>query len=222
MGTDTAVPKKAILRLTDVEKSYFEGGKRQQVIDRISFSVGAGEVVVLRGPSGSGKSSVIRLAGLLTRPDAGSIEIQGEDVTAAPAAHKIRESSIGMVFQHSNLLSELTLLENLLVAMPRPEPAKALGLLERWNLAELANRRAALVSGGEAQRTAFCRALINDPVLLLADEPTSGLDDHNGQILLSILDEQRSQGIGVLVASHDPKVGQWADRNLEIRDGKLI
>ncbi len=179
----------SVLRLEEIAKSFAdERGNRQLVLPGISLSVEAGEIVWLRGESGSGKSTILNISGLLSTPDAGKVWINGDDRTnASPrTASLVRSSQIGMVFQSSNLLPELTALKRL--------------------------------SGGQQQRVAFCRALINQPSLLLADEPSSGLDATNTEAVLDAMRTGAAGGCGVLVASHDEVFQRVAHRQLPMKE----
>ncbi|MFH5878817.1 ABC transporter ATP-binding protein [Arthrobacter sp. NA-172] len=195
-------------------------------IDNLSFleaslAVEAGEIVWLRGESGSGKSTILNISGLLSTPDAGKVWINGDDRTNASSrtASLVRSNEIGMVFQSSNLLPELTALENVLLAGSQAMTrAMIMEQLERFGLAAVADRQAKRLSGGQQQRVAFCRALINEPSLLLADEPSSGLDATNTEAILDAMRRGADSGCGVLVASHDEVFQQVAHRQLPMKE----
>ena len=212
----------SVLRLEEIAKSFAdERGNRQLVLPGISLSVEAGEIVWLRGESGSGKSTILNISGLLSTPDAGKVWINGDDRTnASPrTASLVRSSQIGMVFQSSNLLPELTALENVLLASSRPMTrATITAQLDRFGLAAVADRQAKRLSGGQQQRVAFCRALINQPSLLLADEPSSGLDATNTEAVLDAMRTGAAGGCGVLVASHDEVFQRVAHRQLPMKE----
>lgn len=212
----------AVLRLENIAKSFSdERGTRQLVLSGISLNVEAGEIVWLRGESGSGKSTILNISGLLSTPDAGKVWIKGDDRTNASSreASRVRSNEIGMVFQSSNLLPELTALENVLLASNKPMTrATITEQLERFGLAAVADRQAKRLSGGQQQRVAFCRALINEPSLLLADEPSSGLDATNTEAILDAMRTGANSGCGVLVASHDEVFQQVAHRQLPMKE----
>ena len=212
----------SVLHLEDVAKSFAdERGTRQSVLSGISLNVQAGEIVWLRGESGSGKSTILNIAGLLSTPDAGKVWINGDDRTDASSrtASLVRSSEIGMVFQGSNLMPELTALENVLLASSRPMTrATITAQLDRFGLAAVADRQAKRLSGGQQQRVAFCRALINEPSLLLADEPSSGLDATNTEAILDAMRTGAAGGCGVLVASHDEVFQHVAHRQLPMKE----
>ncbi|MGO4858572.1 ABC transporter ATP-binding protein [Arthrobacter sp. 2MCAF14] len=212
----------SVLRLEEIAKSFTgERGTRQLVLSGISLNVEAGEIVWLRGESGSGKSTILNISGLLSTPDAGKVWINGDDRTNASSrtASLVRSSQIGMVFQSSNLMPELTALENVLLASSQPMTrATITAQLDRFGLAAVADRQAKRLSGGQQQRVAFCRALINQPSLLLADEPSSGLDATNTEAILDAMRTGANSGCGVLVASHDQVFQQVAHRQLPMKE----
>ncbi len=212
----------SVLRLENITKSFAdERGNRQLVLPGVSLNVEAGEIVWLRGESGSGKSTILNISGLLSTPDAGRVWIDGDDRTnASPrTASLVRSIEIGMVFQSSNLLPELTALENVLLASRESMTRAAMTKhLERFGLAAVADRQAKRLSGGQQQRVAFCRALINRPSLLLADEPSSGLDRANTEAILDAMRTGANSGCGVLVASHDEVFQQVAHRQLPMKE----
>lgn len=212
----------SVLRLENIAKSFAdERGNRQIVLPGISLNVEAGEIVWLRGESGSGKSTILNISGLLSTPDAGKVWINGDDRTNASSrtASLIRANEIGMVFQSSNLLPELTALENVLLASRQPMTrATVTEQLECFGLGAVADRQAKRLSGGQQQRVAFCRALINEPLLLLADEPSSGLDAPNTEAILEAMRTGANSRCGVLVASHDQVFQQVAHRQLPMKE----
>lgn len=190
-----------------------------------SFSLASNEVVGLVGPSGSGKTTLLTcLAGLQT-PTRGRVEVDGTDLFAITGRERdrIRRSSIGLVFQFGTLIDEFTIAEN--VAMPlrllgvpsRRAYQRAVEALDRFGLGELGERRVDEVSGGQLQRAAIARALIHEPLLVLADEPSGSLDQKNAQLVTSFLvDHARSQGAAVIVATHDRDVAAAADRMISM------
>ncbi len=211
-----------MLALNNVSKSYGRHSHRVHVLRDISLGVGAGETVWLRGDSGSGKSSLIRVAGLLSTPDSGNVRVADVDISHAEPLHDVRRDKIGIVFQHGNLLPDLTVSDNVAIAARFTSRQEILHLLEALGLGAIADRPAKQISGGEAQRVACCRALVNDPVLLLFDEPTSGLDAKNAALVREALDVSRARGRAILIASHDPATEAIADRVINMRDGSLV
>jgi ABC-type lipoprotein export system ATPase subunit len=200
------------------------------VLDGVDLDVAQGEVVAIRGASGTGKSTLLQCLGLLDRADAGSIRLDGEDLTAlAPRARaRLRASRIGFVFQAFHLLPEFSVLENILLAARAAGSdlgaacRSAVALLEQVGLAAQARRDIRTLSGGERQRVAICRALLARPALLLADEPTGNLDPATAvQVLAQLLGLARTHRSAVVIVTHDPLIAAQADRQLELRQGRL-
>lgn len=211
-----------LLELAGVSKGYGRGGSRVRVLTDIDLAVAAGESVLVRGESGSGKSSLIRIAGLLSRPDTGTVRLAGEEVSASGSGARVRRENIGLVFQQSNLLPDLTVHDNVAIAAVHPDHDRVAALLDSWGLTEIARRHGKEVSGGQAQRVALCRALLNDPRVLLADEPTSGLDPANGQRVMAELVRARDAGRAIVTASHDPRMAEIADRVITMEGGRIV
>lgn len=198
------------------------------IVDDVSLEITAGEWVSLVGPSGCGKTTLLMMLGLLDRPSTGRVVLDNEDASnwsrAARALARLRK--IGYVFQASNLFDHLTTREN--IALPRWRATgsrsnalrEADRLIERFDLASRASARAGTLSAGEAQRAAIARALINEPVLVLADEPTGSLDSANTELVLAALAEVTARGAGLLVATHDTHVAERG-RRMTMRDGRL-
>lgn len=163
------------------------------------------------------------MGGLLSSADTGEVYLDGQRASARGASHGLRRYKVGMVFQQINILAELSVLDNLVVAAASSATrADLLARLKAWGLDELGGRLGKQLSGGQAQRVAFCRALINDPVLLLADEPTSGLDETNAGRVFESLREARDHGRAIVGASHDARMAQVADRVIDMKDGRLV
>lgn len=217
----------ALLTVRDLARS-FDGGA-VQALRGVSFQADAGEVVALTGPSGCGKSTLLSLLGLLDKPSAGSVEVAGQPLATVRDCCGFRARNIGFVFQFHHMVSTMTLQENveapmLALGVPRAErKARARLMLEHMDLADRAGFLPTNVSGGERQRAAVARALINQPRLLLADEPTGNLDSKNGQRVIALLVEHaRAQGALVLIATHNPEIAQALDRTIELRDGQVV
>jgi putative ABC transport system ATP-binding protein len=208
-----------------VVKAFDDG--RIRALDGVSFRIAAGEFVALTGPSGTGKSTLRNLIGLLDRPDSGSIAVGGEllERIQDPAAY--RASTIGFVFQFHHLVPTLTALENvqlpLLGRRPRGEREdRARALLAEVGLSARERSRPGTLSGGERQRVAIARALANQPQLLLADEPTGALDSTTGAHVLDLLARLRDgYGMTVLMVTNDELAAAVADRRLALRDGVI-
>jgi putative ABC transport system ATP-binding protein len=209
-----------------VRKS-FEGG-RIRALEDVSLSLASGELVALTGPSGCGKSTLLNLIGALDRPDAGEIEVGGQDVTRLDDPAAFRAEVVGFVFQFHNLIATLTALENVQVPMlgrrSRLErERRAHELLAEVGLEHRATGYPPTLSGGERQRVAIARALANEPHLLLADEPTGSLDSETGAQILDLLRRVRDEhGTTILLVTNDATVAAQAERTLRIRDGRLL
>ena len=220
-----------VLAVRDVTKVFDEGRQSVHVLKGITMDVAAGEVVALEGPSGSGKTTLLSIMGCILTPSAGELEVAGRPVLATDAAalREVRRTSIGFVFQQYNLFPALTALENveysLNVRGSRGGAAhdEARRVLERVGLDDRAGFLPRDLSGGQKQRVAIARALAGRPPVLLADEPTANLDTAAGGQILDLFRElAKSEGRGVLVVTHDPKVRRIADRVVGIRDGRLV
>ena len=219
-----------VLELHDVERLHGTGVRSVRALGPVSLSVAHGELVAIMGPSGSGKSTLLGLAGALDRPSAGRVVVEGVDLaqcsTGALAA--LRRRSVGFVFQDLNLLPGLTAEEN--VALPleldgvRPTEARDLAqqALGRVGLRELAERLPDDLSGGEQQRVAVARAFVGPRRLLLADEPTGALDTVTGELVLRLLRQACDDGCSAVLVTHDASHAAWADRVLQLRDGRLV
>ncbi len=216
----------AAVAVSGVRKS-FEGG-RVRALEDVTVRIEPGEIVALTGRSGGGKSTLLHLIGALERPDAGTIDVDGErvDILADPATY--RASVVGFVFQFHNLVPALTALENVQVPMlgqRRPRAARvvrARELLAAVGLSERQRARPPTLSGGERLRVAIARALANAPRLLLADEPTGALDSTTGAQILDLLRRVRNErGTTILLVTNDEEVAFAADRALRLRDGRI-
>lgn len=202
------------------------------LVQDVSLSIGRGEFVVIRGPSGSGKSSLLYLIGLLDRPTRGNILLDDEDTSRFDEERlaDVRLRKLGFVFQFHFLLAEFTALENVQLPMRRlarldltAQRERSAALLEGLGLAGHEDKYPSQLSGGERQRVAIARALSNDPLVLLADEPTGALDRHSGETVQEILRElAHGQQRTVIAVTHDPAFAASADRQIEIVDGKLV
>jgi len=223
-------PRPPVLAVRGVEKAYpLPGGGRLPVLLGVDFEVAPGEITVLLGASGTGKSTLLHVVGSLDTPDAGSVWVDGRELFAfAPSElARFRSRTLGFVFQFHHLLPEFDALEN--VMMPgrlarRPEDEvrrDALAALARVGLADRATHRPGELSGGEAQRVAVARALINRPRLVLADEPSGNLDRENADRLHALLVEVAQDGPAMLVATHNERLSALADSVITLDAGKV-
>jgi ABC-type lipoprotein export system ATPase subunit len=217
-----------VLEARGLVKAYGSGAARRRVLDGASLDAQAGELLAIIGPSGSGKSTLLHVVAGLDRVDAGAIAVAGAPVhrLGERALTRLRRDQIGLVFQAFHLVPELTGAENVVLpARANGGGARAAGraraLIARLGLADAAARRPAELSGGEQQRLAIARALVNEPSLILADEPTGNLDDAAGASVLDLLREVASDGRAVLLVTHDARAGAIADRTLRLVDGRL-
>ena len=215
------------LQARSIKRSFQVGGSRIEVLRGIDLEISAGETVFLCGASGAGKTTLLyTLAGLET-PESGEVMFEDTSLYALSgnALARLRNQRMGFVFQSYFLLPELTALENVLVpAMIRGQDAKqrALDLLDRVGLADRAAHLPAELSGGEQQRVAIARSLINDPAILFADEPTGNLDSKNGAVIISLLlDLARMDKRSLVVVTHDDHLAQSGDRLVRIEDGLI-
>jgi len=221
-----------ILTLNDVSKTYKLGQPNQiTVLDKVDLKVRKGEVVGLIAPSGAGKSTLLHIAGLLDNPDDGQIKINNVDHTNLHDRKrtKTRRQDIGFIYQFHHLLPEFTAIENLIL----PQLAdgvktsnamhRAMELLASVNLENRANHRPAELSGGEQQRVAFCRAMVNSPKLLLADEPTGNLDPDTAMHVFKLLMQLvRKTGMSALIATHNYELSKLMDRQIALQKGQLV
>lgn len=221
-----------MIELYDIKKVFNQGKPNEfWAIRGVTLTIDAHRVTVLKGPSGSGKTTLLSMIGSLSRPTSGRILLNGRNLSGLPERFttEIRRETFGFIFQQFNLIKGLTVLENVMLpAYPLGKnrarlKEAAIELLERFGLASKKNNPVEWLSGGEAQRTAICRALINEPEILIADEPTANLDTRLSKEFLSIVHDLVSEGKTVLLTSHDPVVCESAvvDRVMEIRDGLI-
>jgi len=219
-----------ILKVDNVHKSYAERDKRLDVLRGVSFSLRRGEVACLMGESGSGKTTLLNLLGSLDHPDQGNIIFNGEDLTAlkGPELARFRNGHIGFLFQFHYLLSDFTALENaimpgLIGGRPRAGlEARARELFARVNLPDRMAHHPSELSGGEQQRVAMVRSLVNDPLLVLADEPTGNLDEKNSEAFIDLmLAMVRETGRTFLVATHSRRLAKRCDAVYLLNHGKV-
>lgn len=223
--------RRVVLGLHDVTRVYEQGAQRLDVFKGVNGEVGAGEVVALVGPSGSGKSSLLHICGLLEPPSSGEVIVGGKPATGLNDRERtaIRRDEIGFVYQFHHLLPEFSALENLIVPQMiagrtmRDAEAHGRVLLNTVGLSERATHRPARLSGGEQQRVAIARALCNRPKLILADEPTGNLDPKTANQVFQVLTEIcRAYAVGALIATHNLQLTTKMDRTWLLHDGRLV
>ena len=219
------------LQLTDIHRTFNKGKANEvRVLDGVSMSLDAGEVVALVAPSGAGKSTLLHIAGLLGTIDSGSVALNGEVVSGRSdrVRTRVRRNEIGFVYQFHHLLPEFSAVEN--IAVPQraagvsnaAAEARAEELLDKVGLLHRLQHRPAELSGGEQQRVAFCRALANGPSVLLADEPTGNLDpETSDRVFETLLELVRATGMSALIATHNLDLAARMDRVLTLSQGRL-
>ena len=221
-----------LIRSEEVSKVYNPGRPDEfQALSGVSMEIGAGEIAVLRGPSGSGKTSLLSLIGCMARPTAGRILVEGRDVAKLPEHFltAVRRQTFGFIFQQFHLIREVSVLENVLLPFGPLETGftamrqRGETLLEQLGLAGKRHVKVRQLSGGEQQRVAVARALINAPRVIIADEPTAHLDRELARDLLAILTSLNREGRTILIATHDPEVFNHpaVDRIIEMAGGRI-
>ncbi len=220
----------ALIEATGLCKRYTLGADTVHALDHVSLSVRAGEFVAIMGASGSGKSTLMNILGCLDQPDAGQYVLAGEPVERLDADQlaTIRNRRLGFVFQQFNLLPRTTALENVelplvyagVPAAQRRERARA--ALERVGLGERWRHTPSELSGGQQQRVAIARALVNQPALILADEPTGALDSSTSEGVMQLLADLNTQGLTIVMVTHEPDIAAWAGRRILFRDGRIV
>jgi putative ABC transport system ATP-binding protein len=218
----------ALVQAIDVSKSYRIDQREISVLSRINLAVTQGEFMVIQGRSGSGKTTLISLLSGLDKPSSGRVVVDGRDITdiGEDDLAPMRNNIFGFVFQSFHLVPSLSARENVMFpAELRKDPAaaqKAEALLKRVGMAERMDNFPHQLSGGEMQRVAICRALINHPKIVFADEPTGNLDSENGRAILDLLTEfHREQGCTLILVTHSGEIARFADRIIRLDDGRI-
>jgi len=211
-----------LVQIEELRKEY--GNVR--ALDGVSFSVDAGEWIAIMGPSGSGKTTLINILGGLDTPTSGRAMVDGTDLARLDEAGltRFRAEKIGFIFQQFHLVPYLNALENVMLAQyfhSTTDEREARAELERVGLGDRLDHLPSELSGGEQQRVAVARALINQPKLILADEPTGNLDEANEGIVLRLMQELHSEGHTILMVTHAPEIGALADRRIDLHHGRL-
>jgi len=213
----------SLLELKNISKIYGD----LHALDDVSLTVDKGEWIAIMGPSGSGKSTMMNIISCMDRPTSGQVIFDGKDITKE-SRRKLTEfhrDKIGLVFQQFHLINYLNALENVMVAQyyhSMPDEKEAMEALERVGLKDRAKHLPSQLSGGEQQRVCIARALINSPELILADEPTGNLDEANENIVLDIFRQLHKEGTSLVVVTHDPEVGEVAQRIVRLEHGKIV
>jgi len=220
----------ALIELTELVKHYRQGKNTVRAIDGVTLGINAGEFVSVVGRSGSGKTTMLDLCGLLMRPTSGRIRIEGVDTSELSDGRRaeLRGNRIGFVFQEYNLLPTLNVVEN--VELPLRYTGdraagrkRSLELLEAIGLSDKLHARADELSGGQQQRVAIARALVNRPALLLADEPTGALDTETASEFVSLMRSlNEEEGLTVVIVTHDLELAAQTDRVIKLRDGHVV
>jgi putative ABC transport system ATP-binding protein len=219
----------SIIKLENIQKSYYLGKQELKVLKGISLEVFKNEYVALMGPSGSGKSTLMNILGCLDSPTAGRYILNGEDVSKMEddGLADVRNKEIGFVFQQFNLLPRLTAAEN--VALPliyngtsrKVRMELALEMLDRVGLADRSHHKPNELSGGQNQRVAIARALVNTPSIILADEPTGNLDSKTSLEIMHIFDKIQQEGNTVILVTHEEDIAEHAHRMIRLKDGTI-
>ena len=220
-----------VIRTENLKKTYDLGPVKVEAVRGVSITIKKGELVSIMGPSGSGKSTLMHLLGCLDTPTSGKYFLDGTDVSTLGdnALADVRNRKIGFVFQTFNLLPHLTVLENVLLPVIynpqgnlKEAEARAKEMLTQVGLGKRFNHLPAQLSGGERQRVAIVRALINEPVIVLADEPTGNLDTKTGLEIIKILRSlNEERGVTEIIVTHDPSITRFTHRTIHIRDGLI-
>ena len=215
-----------MLEINNITKVYTKGGDKFIALDNVSLKVEKGEFVAVVGPSGSGKSTLLHTIGGLIHPDSGQVLYRGSDVykMSNQEVNRYRRQNVGFVFQQFHLMPYLTVFENIQIAKVETESknGKIEELMEKCALLPLKNKYPSELSVGEKQRTAFIRAIITKPEILLADEPTGNLDPENSKILMSLIEDFHQSGGTVLLVSHEVESANYANRKITLKEGRLI
>jgi len=226
----SAAASSPALEISQVSKSYGEGAAIVHALQGVDLTVLPGELVAIMGPSGSGKSSLLTIAGTLEDATEGTVCVNGQDTSTMSRNDRarLRRRAIGYVFQDFNLLPGLTAAEN--VALPleldgsraKAARAAALDALEELGVSERADHFPDQLSGGQRQRVAIARAIVGDRLLLLADEPTGALDSVNGEAVMRLVRSACKRGVAGVLVTHDAQLASWADRVVFLRDGRVV
>lgn len=222
------MPNKNVIELKNLSKIYQTGEENTVALSDINLQIEEGEFLAIMGPSGSGKSSLMHILGLLDKPTSGEYFLDGKDVSklGQTAQAKIRNQKIGFIFQQFNLLARTTVLDNVLLPTiygnQKNVNEKAKQLISEMGLENHINHKSNELSGGQIQRVAIARALINDPTIILADEPTGNLDSKKSKEIMEILTRINQKGATIILITHEEDIAAFARRVIRLSDGKII
>ena len=219
-----------LIGLDGVKKVFLTDEMETHALDGVHLQINRGEYVSIAGPSGCGKSTLLSILGLLDSPTDGSYTLNGKPVENLKASERarIRNREIGFVFQAFNLIGDLTVYENVELpltyrGMPSSERKKRCNnALERVGMSHRMKHYPAQLSGGQQQRVAVARALVGDPLILLADEPTGNLDSKNGEAVMELMSELHRAGATICMVTHDPRYAAYSDRSIHLFDGRVV
>jgi len=219
-----------MIRLSGIERTFVVGDEQVHALRGVSVDIAPGEYLSIMGPSGSGKSTLLNVIGLLDRPNAGTYELDGRNVTALSDDElaRVRREKMGFVFQFFHLVPRLTAAQNIALPMvlagiaPAERSVRLARLLAEYGLEDRAGHRPDQLSGGQCQRVAIARAMSMNPSVILADEPTGNLDRRTGQEVMAVLERVHHAGGTVLLVTHDPEIGARAHRRLRMIDGAIV
>jgi putative ABC transport system ATP-binding protein len=223
-------PNGTLIKMQGVSKVFFTDELETHALDAVDLEIKKGEYLAIAGPSGCGKSTLLAILGLLDSPTEGSYSLNGQPVSSLKLGDRsrIRNREIGFIFQAFNLIGDLTVYENVelpltyrgMASAERKE--KVQRALERVEMAHRAKHYPAQLSGGQQQRVAVARALVGDPMILLADEPTGNLDSKNGDSVMDLLRDIHQTGATICMVTHDPRYADHAERTVHLFDGKIV
>jgi len=219
-----------MIKTIDLTKVFRTDEVETTALNKVSLDIKAGEFAAIMGPSGCGKSTLLTLLGLLDNPTSGQLMFNGQDVSGYSEKQRtlIRKANIGFVFQSFNLIDELNVFENIELPLLYQKIAAAKRksmteeVMERMSIAHRAKHFPQQLSGGQQQRVAICRAVVSNPLLILADEPTGNLDSANGEDVMNLLKKLNSEGTSIIMVTHSPKDASCAKRIINLFDGHLV
>jgi len=219
-----------MIKLQDVSKIFYTDEVETHALEQINLEIQEGEFISIGGPSGCGKSTLLSILGLLDAPSGGSYMLDGQPVATLTEAQRarIRNRNVGFIFQAFNLIADLTVYENVELPLtyrsmpPTERDERVHRALERVGMAHRTKHYPTQLSGGQQQRVAVARALVGDPLILLADEPTGNLDSKNGDSVMDLLRELHQDGATVCMVTHDPRFTRVAQRTVHLFDGRIV